>query len=143
MGRPLTIGRVAEASGCNIQTIRYYEEIGVLPPPDRSAGNQRIFEQAHIKRLIFIHHARELGFSLNAIRDLLSLADEPDQSCEAADSIARDQLAQVDQRLDRLQSLKAELERMIEQCGGGHIADCHVIEVLGDHTLCISDRHEV
>ena len=142
MRRPLTIGRVAEATGCKAQTIRYYEQIGVLLPPDRSAGNQRIYEQAHISRLIFIRHARELGFPLNAIRDLLSLSDEPDQSCEAADAVARDQLAQVEHRIVRLQSLKVELERMIEQCRGGQISDCRVIEVLGDHTLCLSDRHD-
>lgn len=141
MGRPLTIGRVAAKTGCKVQTVRYYEQIGVLPSPDRSAGNQRIYEQAHIDRLIFIRHARELGFSLTAIRDLLSLADEPGQSCDSADAIARDQLAQVEQRIIRLQSLKIELERMIEQCRGGQISDCRVIEVLGDHTLCISDRH--
>ncbi len=143
MGRPLTIGRVAAATGCKVQTIRYYEQIGVLPSPDRSEGNQRIYEQTHINRLIFIRHARELGFPLKAIRDLLSLADDPGQSCETADAIARNQLAQVEQRISRLQSLKIELERMVEQCRGGQISDCRVIEVLGDHTLCISDRHDV
>ena len=132
----LTIGRVAKATGCKIQTIRYYEEIGLLPPPDRTAGNQRIYEQDHINRLIFIRHARELGFALAAIRELLSLGDDPDQSCQAADAIARDQLAQVERRLARLLSLKTELERMIVQCKGGQISDCRVIEVLGDHGQC-------
>jgi len=141
MAPQLTIGRVAEATGCKVQTIRYYEEIGILPPPDRSAGNQRIYQRDHIDRLIFIRHARELGFPLNAIRALLSLGDDPDQSCQAADAIARDQLAEVEQRLARLQSLKGELERMIEQCRGGRISDCRVIEVLGDHGQCVSEGH--
>ena len=143
MVRPLTIGGVAEATGCKVQTIRYYEQIGILPSPDRSAGNQRIYEKAHIIRLIFVRHARELGFPLKAIRDLLSLADEPDQSCEAADAIARAQLVQVERRIDRLQSLRTELQRMIEQCKGERIADCYVIEVLNDHTQCVSDHREI
>ncbi len=141
MAHQLTIGRVAEATGCKVQTIRYYEQIGVLPPPDRSGGNQRVYENDHISRLIFIRHARELGFPLKAIRELLSLGDDPDQSCDAADAIARDQLTQVNQRLARLQSLKAELERMVVQCKGGQISDCRVIEVLGDHGKCVSDGH--
>lgn len=141
MAPQLTIGRVATATGCKVQTIRYYEDIGILPPPDRSAGNQRVYEQSHISRLIFIRHARELGFSLSAIRELLSLGDDPDQSCQTADLIARDQLAQVELRIDRLQSLKVELERMIVQCKGGQISDCRVIEVLGDHGKCVSDGH--
>jgi len=138
----LTIGRVAKETGCKVQTIRYYEEIGVLPPPDRSAGNQRIYEPEHIQRLNFIRHARELGFSLAAIRDLLSLTDNPNQSCITADGIAREQLGQVNHRINRLQLLKLELERMIEQCSGGQIKDCRVIEVLGDHDQCVSNHRK-
>ena len=95
-----------------------------------------------MERLAFIRHARDLGFTLEAIRDLLSLSDRPDQSCAAADAIARAQLAEVESRLARLTALKAELERMVVQCAGGKIADCRVIEVLGDHSLCATDhRH--
>jgi len=141
--RALTIGRVAEAAGCKVQTVRYYEQIGLLPAPARSSGNQRIYGAAHMKRLAFIRHARELGFSLEAIRDLLSLADDPTQPCDGADAIARVQLAQVTQRLSRLEALKAELERMVTQCRGGRIADCRVIEVLADHSHahCLKDDH--
>ena len=140
MAQQMTIGRVAGATGCKVQTIRYYEQIGLLPPPDRSAGNQRVYVQGHVSRLIFIRHARELGFPLAAIRDLLSLGDDPGQSCQAADAIAREQLAQVEQRLARLQSLKGELERMVVQCKGGQISDCRVIEMLGDHGMCRTDH---
>jgi len=143
MSQQLTIGRVAKATGCKVQTIRYYEEIGILPPPDRSEGNQRVYEPDHIGRLLFIRHARELGFPLAAIRALLSLGDDPDQSCKAADGIAREQLAEVEQRISRLQSLKTELERMIVQCKGGRISDCRVIEVLGDHDQCASGHRTV
>ena len=136
MATRLTIGRAAEAAGCKVQTIRYYEQIGLLRRPPRSEGNQRLFAHEDIRRLAFIRHARALGFPLQAIRDLLSLGDEPDQSREAADAIARSQLEDVEQRIEYLQALRRELKRMVEQCRGGRIADCRVIEVLSDHTPC-------
>ena len=141
MSNMLTIGRVAKGTGCNVQTIRYYEQIGLLPLPQRSEGTQRIYDESSVQRLSFIRHARELGFPLKAIRDLISLADDPDQSCEAADAIAREQLEDIGKRLQRLQALRHELERMVEQCKGGRIADCRVIETLGDHSLCETDNH--
>mgnify|MGYP001344533161 FL=1 len=136
----LTIGKLGEAAGVKVPTIRYYEQIGLLPEPDRSAGNQRLYGQSALDRLAFIRHARELGFPLDAIRDLLSLSDRPDQSCAAADVIARAQLAEVESLLARVTALKGELERMVVQCAGGRIADCRVIEVLGDHSLCATDH---
>ena len=139
----LTIGRAAEAAGCKVQTIRYYEQIGLLRHPPRSEGNQRLFAQEDIRRLAFIRHARALGFPLQAIRDLLSLGDEPEQSCEAADAIAKAQLGDVEQRIEYLQALRRELKRMVEQCRGGRIADCRVIEVLSDHATCEMFNHAV
>lgn len=136
----LSIGRLGQAAGVKVPTIRYYEEIGLLPEAERSAGNQRLYGPKALERLRFIRHARELGFPLEAIRDLLSFSDRPDQSCEAADLIARAQLAQVEARLARLAALKAELERMVELCAHGAIRDCRVIEVLGDHSLCAADH---
>lgn len=136
----LTIGKLGEAAGVKVPTIRYYEQIGLLPEPERSAGNQRLYGAKALHRLAFIRHARDLGFPLEAIRDLLSLADRPEQSCAAADIIATEQLAAVKARIARLTALKAELERMITQCAQGTIADCRVIEVLSDHTLCADDH---
>lgn len=141
MARALTIGRVARAADCKVQTVRYYEQVGLLPVPPRTEGNQRIYDQTAIDRLRFIRHARNLGFSIDAIRDLLSLSDDPEQPCEAADAIASAQLMQVEQRITRLQALKLELERMVQQCRGGRIADCRVIEVLADHGQCIGGDH--
>jgi len=142
MAQVLTIGRVSKSTACKVQTIRYYEKIGLIPLPDRTDGNQRVYETTHIERIRFIRHARQLGFSLSAVRDLLSLSDSPNQTCEAADAIARIQLLEVEQRMARLQSLKLELERMIEQCRGGSISDCRVIEVLSDHGLCTTNHQE-
>ena len=136
----LSIGKLGQATGVKVPTIRYYEQIGLLPEPERSTGNQRLYGRRVQERLAFIRHARELGFPLEAIRDLLSLSDRPDQSCQAADAIARQQLAAVEQRITRLNALKVELERMVVQCAGGSIADCRVIEVLGDHSLCRTDH---
>lgn len=136
----LTIGKLGQAAGVKVPTIRYYEQIGLLPKVERSGGNQRLYQPQALDRLAFIRHARDLGFSLEAIRDLLSLSDNPEQSCAAADGIAKAQLAEVESRLVRLAALKSELERMVAQCAGGRIADCRVIEVLGNHSLCATDH---
>ena len=93
--------------------------------------------------LTFIRHAREIGFPLDAIRDLLSLSDRPKQSCAAADAIARAQIAAGEGRIARLNALNAELERMVVQCEGGSIRDCRVIEVLGDHGQCVTPHHDL
>jgi DNA-binding transcriptional MerR regulator len=132
-GQEIGIGDLARATGCKVQTIRYYEEIGLMPEPARTAGNQRRYDQRHADRLAFIRHSRELGFPLEAVRELLSLSDRPEQPCDAVDQLAQRQLAQVEQRLGRLSVLKAELERMIEQCAGGRVRDCRIIEALSNH----------
>ena len=136
-----SIGELSRRTGVKRPTIRYYEQIALLPEPERSEGNQRLYDQVAVDRLTFIRHARELGFPLDAIRDLLSLTDDPAQPCGAADAIARAQLVEVQRRIARLEALKSELNRMVEQCKGGSIADCRVIEVLGDHSLCETDDH--
>jgi len=144
MHHGFTIGTLARESDCKVETIRYYEQIGLMPVPDRSVGGQRRYHHRHLDRLRFIRHSRELGFPLDAIRELLSLTDSPDQSCQAVDAIAQTHLVAVEQRIARLQALKAELERMITQCRGGRIGQCHIIEVLADHTHthCLHDNHQ-
>lgn len=142
MSYSLTIGKLAKETGCKVQTIRYYEQIGMLPAAMRTAGNQRVYREEDLKRLAFIRHARELGFNLDAIRELLSLSDDPDHSCKDADAIAKAQLIEVEHRIARLQSLKGELENMIQQCKGGKISSCRVVEVLSDHSLCLEHDHQ-
>ena len=138
--RPLVIGSLARQTGTKTPTIRYYESIGLMPTPARSSGNQRIYEGSHLTRLAFIRHARELGFPLDAIRELLTLADDPDRSCEDADRIATEQLIAVRRRISRLRALEAELQRMTA-CRHTRVAECRVIEVLGNHDLCESEHH--
>lgn len=134
--RDVSIGEAACASGVKVPTIRYYEEIGLLPAPPRSEGNRRLYGAGDLRRLAFIRHARSLGFEVEAIRALLALQDRPEQSCEAADAIARARLADVRQRIASLTALGKELERMVAGCAHGRVAECRVIEVLADHGEC-------
>jgi DNA-binding transcriptional MerR regulator len=134
MSRELTIGRLAHATGCKVPTIRYYEKIGLLPEPRRSAGNTRLYGASHLARLGFIQHCRELGFPQAAIRELLELSDHPEQSCEAVTDIARAHLTDVNRRIARLIALKCELEGMIENCSGGRVEQCRIVEALADHS---------
>lgn len=139
----MTIGTLAKRTGTKVQTIRYYETIGLMPDPERTEGGQRRYGQAELDRLAFVRHGRQLGFSLEAIRDLLDLADNPAQSCADADSIARQQLKQVEERIARLQALQVELQRMIGACGQNSVAQCRVLEVLRDHAECLTDHNNI
>ena len=139
----LTIGSLAKKTGTKVQTIRYYEQIGLMPEPGRTEGGQRRYGDDDLDRLAFIRHARQLGFSLEAIRELLDLSDHPDRPCLEADAIARRQLKQVEQRLARLEALRTELKRMVHECSGGQTADCRVLEVLRDHSECLTDHDEI
>lgn len=142
MTKIYSIGQMAKAGHCKVQTIRYYEDVGLLDKAQRSAGNQRIYNKSHVDRLKFIRHSRELGFSIEQIRGILSLLDQPTHGCHEVDDIARSHLRDVDSKIKRLQSMKKELTRMIKQCNGDQIADCRIIEVLSDHHLCMASEHK-
>jgi DNA-binding transcriptional MerR regulator len=138
-----SIGDLARETGVKATTIRFYEAEGLLAAPARTEGGHRVYGAAHRDRLGFIRHARELGFAMADIRDLLRLADAaPDAPCAGADAIARRHLAAVRQRLARLRSLEAELERMTAGPHGG-VGDCMVIGVLADasHGHCADPGH--
>lgn len=139
----LSIGELSRRTGTKVQTIRYYEQIGLMREAKRSAGGQRRYTEGDLERLAFIRHSRELGFPLDAIRELLDLADNPKRPCEEADAIARRQLLRVEQRIRRLEALRTELGRMVEECSGGRVAECRVIEVLRDHSECLTDHREI
>jgi Cu(I)-responsive transcriptional regulator len=146
----LTIGQLAERSGCSVQIVRHYEESGLLPAPPRTGGNQRRYREDHLRRLQFIRHSRDLGFSLEEIREMAELADQPDQSCQAVDAIAKRHLQEVERRIEQLRALRKELKRMIGECGMGNVAQCRIIESLADfghqhchsHDHCGADVHE-
>ena len=126
----LRIGDLSRATNTTVETIRYYEQIGLLPAPARTAANYRAYEPAHLTRLSFIRRARDLGFTLDEVRDLLSLSDRKHDSCEAVDAIARARLAEVDRKIADLGALRTELDSYINQCSCGTIADCRIIEAL-------------
>ena len=141
MRQTISIGEASRRCGVKVPTIRYYEQIGLLPAPPRTEANRRTFEAGDLRRLAFIRHARELGFEIEAIRTLLTLQDDPYQPCATADAIARSRLAEVEQRINSLKALKAELAVMIESCSHGKVADCRVIEILADHSQCMVSHH--
>lgn len=129
-----SIGELAKRTGVKVPTIRYYEQIRLLPPPVRTEGQQRRYDKQGMSRLAFIKHARELGFDVEAIRTLLSLQDNPNKSCSAADRIASARLADVESRINSLNSLRQELQRMLAECASGRVAECRVIETLSDES---------
>ena len=133
------IGEASRASGIKVPTIRYYEEIGLLPSPPRTQANRRLYDAADLRRLRFIRHARELGFEIAPIRELLELAGQPDKPCEGADRIAVAHLADIDHKIARLTALRSEIARMAD-CSNHSVAECRVIEVLGDHGRCRSEH---
>ncbi len=132
----MKIGELSRATRTNIETIRYYERIGLLPAPDRTAANYRSYGDAHRARLAFVRHSRDLGFTIGEVRSLLDLSDDPGRDCSEADRIASRHLAQVEDKITQLTLLRDELTRIVGRCRGGVAADCRVIEALGDHGGC-------
>jgi Cu(I)-responsive transcriptional regulator len=132
----MKIGELSRATGTNIETIRYYERIGLLPPPARTDANYRSYDGVHRARLSFVRHSRDLGFTIEEIRSLLDLSDHPDRDCGEADRIATRHLQQVEEKIAQLSALRDELQRIVGRCRGGLAGDCRVIEALGDHGQC-------
>jgi Cu(I)-responsive transcriptional regulator len=128
-----SIGELARATGTKVETIRYYERIGLLPLPARTGGNYRAYARPHLERLGFIRRGRDLGFSLDGVRELLRLSDDRDRPCTEVDRIARAHLAQVERKLADLTMLRGELRQLIDQCRHGTVADCRIIEALAPH----------
>ena len=137
----LTIGKLGAQAGVKVPTIRYYEGMGLLAAPERTEGNQRRYGRAEIEKLAFIRHARDLGFSIEAIAALIELQNHPDRSCLEANQMAQAQLADVRGRIARLQALETELIRISDGCTGkGEAGDCYVLASLADHGLCAKDH---
>ncbi|KQO66555.1 helix-turn-helix domain-containing protein [Methylobacterium sp. SD274] len=129
----MTIGDLAAATNTRVETVRWYEKVKLLPKPARSAGNYRLYGPEHLRRLSFIRRGRDLGFTVDQIRELLALADERGRSCAEVDTIARAHLAEVERKLSDLTRLARELSDVIGQCKCGSVADCRIIEALSPH----------
>jgi Cu(I)-responsive transcriptional regulator len=130
MSGQLTIGKLAGATGTKAETIRYYEQIGLLSAPARSASNYRTYDAAHLRRLSFIRRARDLGFSIDQVRELMGLADRRDQSCMAVDVIANQHRDAITRKIADLTALASELDALIDSCSRNTVADCRIIEAL-------------
>ncbi|WP_420496907.1 MerR family transcriptional regulator [Sphingomonas sediminicola] len=126
----LTIGKLARATATKVETIRYYEQIGLLPAPARSAANYRTYDEGHLRHLSFIRRARDLGFSIEQVRELMSLADRRDQSCMAVDRIANQHRAEIERKIIDLTALAGELDALIDSCSRNIVADCRILEAL-------------
>ncbi|MGU3541390.1 MerR family transcriptional regulator [Methylobacterium sp. A52T] len=139
--KPIAIGELSRRTAVKVTTIRFYEERGLLPKPVRTDANRRTYGEADVRRLRFIRHARELGFEVEDIRTLLDLSAHPERPCDEADAVARKHLSDIDDRLARLNGLRQEVQAMLDQCSGGPVRECRIIEVLADHGECLHDRH--
>jgi DNA-binding transcriptional MerR regulator len=128
----ISIGELSRRTDVKVPTIRYYEQVGLLAAPLRTEGKQRRYGAPEVTRLNFIKHSRELGFEVDDIRELLALSAQPEQPCENADKITARHLSAVDQRISQLKGLRGELARMLDNCDGGCVADCRVLESLGN-----------
>ena len=135
----ITIGQLAKATGTVVETVRYYERIGLLPKVARTAGNYRSYGSYEVARLSFVRRARDLGFGLDQVRTLLSLADDRERPCSEVDFLARQHLDAVDQKIADLTALRGELSSLIAQCGSGLVADCRILEALGPDTRVHED----
>ena len=124
------IGRLAALTGVKIPTIRFYEQNDLIPPPGRTEGGQRRYDENAVRRLHFIRHARELGFSVEDIRQLLALSERPALPCDSAEQIARHHLQQVEGKIARLRLIRSELKRMIQACNGGSVVHCRILGAL-------------
>lgn len=128
----LTRGALAAEAGCGIDTIRYYEQIGIMPPPPRSVGGHRLYGQPIVKRLHFIRRSRELGFTLREIRQLLRLVDGGNCTCAQVETLARERTQDIRRQIADLKRRKAVLEAIASRCSGGEIRECPIIDALFD-----------
>ncbi|MFV0280928.1 MAG: MerR family transcriptional regulator [Rhodoblastus sp.] len=125
------IGDLARETGTKVVTIRYYEKIGLLPPPGRSAGNYRSYDRLALNRLRFLRRCRDLGFSLGRIRELLDLSADDARPCDEVNRIADMHLVEVERKIADLQALAQELRRISSSCsGGGTISNCRILDAI-------------
>ena len=126
----MRIGELAKATGTKAETIRYYEREGILPPADRTDSNYRDYSDEHLATLTFVRRARQLGFSMAQVRELLALSEHDDKPCDDVDQLVERQLVEVDRRISDLTKLSGELSRMLQSCHADSIGECRIVESL-------------
>jgi MerR family transcriptional regulator, mercuric resistance operon regulatory protein len=127
-----SVGKLAKQTNCKVETVHYYEKTGLMPEPPRTDGGHRIYALSHVKRLNFIRRSRELGFSIEQIKELLKFIDEPNHYCGEVKGMAMLQAREVQQKIDDLQRLNLALNKIVSQCKGGSysIDDCPIVDAL-------------
>ena len=126
----LSIGHLAKTAGCNVETIRYYERIHLMPLPLRSTGNQRVYSINQLKRLHFICHCRRLGFTLDEVRDLLTFVEQGNYTCAQIKNITIKHLQHIREKIKHLQALEKILVNMTLQCNGETTSQCPIVDSL-------------
>lgn len=128
--REYTIGELSRLSQVKVETIRYFEKIGILPHPPRNDSGYRVYSLPHLQRLSFIRRSRELGFSQAEVRKLLTLVDEHSYTCGEVRKVTSDHLLTVRKNIRDLQLLEKALADMVSECDGGDIPDCPIVDIL-------------
>lgn len=126
----LSIGHLAKTTGTKVETIRWYEKVGLIAPPARTGGNYRAYAPDDLARLSFIRRARDLGFSLDQVRALIDITEQRERDCGTVNVIASEHLTEVDRKIADLTALRRELAKVIATCQGGTVADCRILEAL-------------
>jgi MerR family mercuric resistance operon transcriptional regulator len=121
---------VSKLTGCNIETLRYYERAGLMPDPARSEGGHRIYTDDQVRRLMFIRRCRQLGFTVEQIRELLRLVDGGDYTCAEVRVITVDHLDDVGRKIADLRKIQTTLRDMAAECDGGDVPECPIVDVL-------------
>ena len=126
----MKIGALSQQTNCKVETIRYYEKIELLPEPGRSTGGYRVYDNEHLKRLVFIRRSRELGFTINEIRTLLQLVDGGDYTCSDIKTLTLEHIQTITQKIVDLKKLQKTLTKIASQCSGDSLPECPIIDAL-------------
>ena len=129
-GDQMTIGDLSKKTGAIVETIRYYEKIGILPKPKRTSGGHRVYQLSDLQRLKFVRRSRELGFAQDQVRGLLVFVDGNDYSCEDVRELTLEHLFDVRRKIDDLKKMETVLADMADQCNGGTVPECPIIDAL-------------
>lgn len=129
-GKGLQRAELAKRTGCNLETIRYYEKIGLMPDPPRRASGYRVYDEGHVRRLRFILRARELGFAIKEIQGLLTLVDRGNETCAEVKLRTEKHLADVRAKIADLRRIERVLAKTVAACSGDDVPECPVLDAL-------------